>query len=216
MPTPTKLIFLPGAAGSPNFWRPVSDLLVHPASRTLLGWPAFDQVPADPNVRGIADLVAVVLKEMDGPCALIAQSMGGVIAMQAALKRPELLTHLVLAVTSGGVDMSALHAEDWRPSFWAANPSAPPWFADYHEDLSGRISSIRVPTLLLWGDADPISPVAVGTYLQKLLPHSSLQVLHGGKHDLVVKLAPDVARLIDEHLKNVAYGSACNNQPTIN
>ena len=204
MHTPTKLIFLPGAAGSPNFWRPVSDLLAHPASRILLGWPAFDQVPADPDVRGMADLVAVVLKEMDQPCALIAQSMGGVIAVQAALKHPELLTHLVLAVTSGGVDMSALHAEDWRPSFWAANPAAPPWFADYHEDLSGRIGSIRAPTLLLWGDSDPISPVAVGTYLQKLLPRSSLHVLHGGKHDLVIKLAPDVARLIDEHLKNSA------------
>jgi len=204
MHTPTKLIFLPGAAGSPNFWGPVSGLLAHPASRTLLGWPGFGHVPADPDVRGMKDLVALVLKEMDQPCALIAQSMGGVIAVQAALKRPELLTHLVLAVTSGGVDMSALHAEDWRPSFWAANPAAPPWFADYHEDLSGRIGSIRAPTLLLWGDADPISPVAVGTYLQKLLPRSSLHVLHGGKHDLVVKLAPDVARLIDEHLRNAA------------
>ena len=200
MHTPTKLIFLPGAAGSPNFWRPVSDLLVHPASRTLLGWPGFDLVPADPNMHGMTDLVAMVLKEMDQPCALIAQSMGGVIAVQAALKRPELLTHLVLAVTSGGVDMSAFHAEDWRAAFLAANPAAPSWFVDYREDLSGRIGSIRAPTLLLWGDVDPISPVAVGRHLQNLLPRGSLHVLHGGKHDLVIKLAPDVARLVDEHL----------------
>lgn len=200
----SKLIFLPGAAGSPNFWRPVSDLLVHPASRTLLGWPGFDLVPADPNVHGMADLVAMVLKEMDQPCALIAQSMGGVVAVQAALKRPKLLTHLVLAVTSGGVDMSALHAEEWRPAFLAANPAAPPWFVDYREDLSVRIGSISASTLLLWGDADPISPVAVGKHLQELLPHGSLHVLHGGRHDLVIKLAPDVARLIDEHLANAA------------
>lgn len=204
MHTPTKLIFLPGASGSPDFWRPVSDRLVHLGSRTLLGWPGFDLVPADPNMHGMADLVAMVLKEMDQPCALIAQSMGGVIAVQAALKRPELLTHLVLAVTSGGVDMSALHAEDWRPAFLAASPSAPSWFVDYREDLSSRIGAIRAPTLLLWGDVDPISPVAVGRHLQKLLPHSRLHVLHGGKHDLVIKLAPDVARLIDEHLTNAA------------
>ena len=204
MPAPTKLIFLPGAAGSPNFWRPVSDLLVHPASRTLMGWPGFDLVPANPNMHGMADLVAMVLQEMDQPCALIAQSMGGVIAVQVALERPEPLTHLVLAVTSGGVDMSGLHAEDWRPAFLAANPAAPSWFADYREDLSGRIGSIRAPTLLLWGDVDPISPVAVGRHLHNLLPHSSLHVLHGGKHDLVIKLAPDVARLIDEHLTSGA------------
>ncbi len=201
MQTPDKLIFLPGAAGSPNFWRPVSDLLAHPAARTLLGWPGFDRVPADPGVRGLADLVAMVVKEMDRPCALIAQSMGGVIAVQAALQRSEMLTHLVLAVTSGGVDMSALHAEDWRPSFRAANPRAPSWFADHHEDLSGRIGAITAPALLLWGDADPISPVAVGRQLQLLLPRSRLHVLHGGQHDLVVKFAPEVARLIGEHLK---------------
>ena len=201
MDTPTKLIFLPGAAGSPHFWRPVSDLLTHPAARALLGWPGFDCVPAAAQVRGIADLVEMVAEEMDQPCALIAQSMGGVVAVQAALRRPERLTHLVLAVTSGGVDMSG--AQDWRPSFWAANPAAPPWFADCREDLSVRLGSIRAPTLLLWGDADPISPVAVGARLQKLLPDASLHVLHGGQHDLVVKFAPEVARLIGEHLARV-------------
>jgi pimeloyl-ACP methyl ester carboxylesterase len=200
MPQPTKLIFLPGAAGSPNYWRPVSEQLAHPAARALLGWPGFDKVAADPNVRGIADLVNLVLKEMDQPCALIAQSMGGVVAVQAALARPELLTHLVLAVTSGGVDMAALHAVDWRPSFWAANPRVPAWFADYHEDLAPRIGVISAPTLLVWGDDDAISPLAVGRHLQGLLPHASMHVVHGGQHDLAVKFAPEVAQQIDAHL----------------
>ncbi len=200
MPQPQKLIFLPGAAGSPNFWRPVSDLLIHPARRVLLGWPGFDRVPAQDNVRGMADLLDMVLREMDAPCALVAQSMGGVLAVQAALQRPAQLTHLVLAVTSGGVDMAAHHAADWRPAFRAANPGAPAWFADYREDLSERIGAISAPTLLLWGDADPISPLAVGRRLNELIPHSSLHVLAGGQHDLVVKFAPEVARLIAAHL----------------
>ncbi len=200
MTTPTKLIFLPGAAGSPNFWRPVSERIAHPARRVLLGWPGFDLVPAQNEVRGMADLLDLVVREMDEPCALIAQSMGGVLAVQAALRRPQPLTHLVLAVTSGGVDMAAHHAEDWRPSFWAANPKAPPWFVDFHEDLSDRIGAITAPTLLLWGDADPISPVAVGERLRALIPHSSLHVLHGGHHDLVAKMADEVAPLIEAHL----------------
>ena len=170
----------------------------------MLGWPGFDGVPRDPGMRGIADLVGMVVKEMDQPCALIAQSMGGVIAVQAALKRPEFLTHIVLAVTSGGIDMSAFHAEDWRSSFWMANPAAPSWFADYHENLSGRIGSIRAPALLLWGDADPISPLAAGRYLQGLLPNSRLHVLQGGKHDLVIRFAPEVAGLIDAHIGHAA------------
>lgn len=183
MPKPTKLIFLPGAGGSPHFWRPVSDLLTHPASRTLLGWPWFES-PTGSQAPGIQDLVARVVYEIDRPCALIAQSMGGAVAIQATLKRPELVTHLVLAVTSGGVDMSGLGAEDWRPAFFGANPAAPRWLAEYKEDLSGAIGSIRAPALLLWGDADPISPVAVGTRLRGSLPAGRMHVFPGGGHDL--------------------------------
>ena len=202
MNKPGKLIFLPGAGGSPDFWRPVASLLVHHASRTLLGWPGFGAVPADPDMRGIQDLVALVVAEIDQPSALIAQSMGGVIAVQAALERPGLITHLVLSATSGGVNMPDLQVEDWRPAFFAANPMFPRWFADYEEDLSDAIGSLHVPTLLLWGDADPISPVAVGLRLKKLLPNSRMNVFPGGGHDLANKLAASVAPLIDEHLEN--------------
>ena len=197
---PGKLIFLPGAGGSARFWQPVSELLAHPARRKLLGWPGFGETPADPRVRGIEDLVARVVDEIDRPCALIAQSMGGVIAVQAAAKRPDHVTHLVLAATSGGVDMSDLQAQDWRPAFEAAHPSSPRWFSDYREDVSQIVRSLRAPTLLLWGEADPISPLAVGERLRRLLPHSRLRVIPGGEHDFANQLAPMVAPSIDEHL----------------
>jgi pimeloyl-ACP methyl ester carboxylesterase len=200
MPTPTKLIFLPGAGGSAGFWKPVSNLLVHPASRTLLGWPGFGIEPVDPLVNGVDDLVNMVVSELDQPSAIIAQSMGGVIALQAALRRPDLITHLVLAVTSGGIDISDLGAEDWRPAFRKSNPSFPRWFIDYKLDLSSSLGLIHAPTLLLWGDADPVSPVAVGERLGKLLPHARMHVFAGGQHDLANALAPGVASRIDAHL----------------
>lgn len=146
------------------------------------------------------DLVRLVENEMDQPCALIAQSMGGVVAMLATLRNPAPVTHLVLAVTSGGVDLSGIDIDDWRPGFYVANPTAPRWLGDYRGDLSGKLASIRVPVLLLWGDADPISPVAVGERLLGLLPTSRLEVIAGGEHDLAVIHASTVAALIDEHL----------------
>lgn len=99
---PTKLIFLPGAGGNPYFWKPVSNLLVYQAHRKLFGWPGFGIIPANPNIRGIQDLIAMVVDDIDQPSALIAQSMGGVIAIQTALRRPDLITHMVLTATSGG------------------------------------------------------------------------------------------------------------------
>ncbi|MFT5447723.1 MAG: pimeloyl-ACP methyl ester carboxylesterase [Gammaproteobacteria bacterium] len=201
MRKPDKLIFLPGAGGSPEFWRPACDALVHPGARRLLGWPGFGPVAVDDNVHGIDDLVSMVIDEIDQPCALIAQSMGGVVAVRALLERTDLVTHLVLTATSGGVDMSDLGAADWRVKYLRENPTVPRWFVDYEADLTDQVRLIRVPTLLLWGDSDPISPVAVGRRLQALLPDSRLHVVHSAEHDLGNRLASIVAPVIDEHLQ---------------
>ena len=201
MPAPTQLMFLPGAGGNAEFWRPVSTLLLHPAPRKLIGWPGFGAEPPDPTITGIDDLVTRIVTAIDQPTALIAQSMGGIIAVRATLARPTLVTHLILTVTSGGLDISDLGAQDWRPDFIAERPTVPRWFIDERVDLSSDLSAIRLPVLLLWGDCDPISPVAVGQRLQQYLPHAVLQVIAGGEHDLACRLAQQVAPLIDRHLR---------------
>ncbi|MBS1157066.1 MAG: alpha/beta hydrolase [Proteobacteria bacterium] len=197
---PTKLLFLPGASGNTSFWTPVSVLLTHPARKVFLGWPGFGPTPQNPNVKGIKDLVKIAVAEIDQPTALIAQSMGGVVAILAALEKPDLVTHLILTVTSGGMNVASFKAKDWRPRFQQANPTYPEWFATYHEDLTPELYKITIPSLLLWGDADPISPVGIGEKLASLLPNASFHVFPGGDHDLANKLAKDLAPLIDNHL----------------
>lgn len=200
MQFPNKLFFLPGALGRTEFWRPAADLLKHPAEKIHVSWPGFGGAPPDPRIRGINDLVGRVLADIDQPSALVAQSMGGVVAILASLQRPELITHLVLSVTSGGMDLAALGAEDWRPAVRAGHPALPDWFTSFHEDVTPRLGTLRMPTLLLWGDADPISPVKVGECLAGLLPEAVLHVFQGGGHDLGYSMADRVAPLIDQHL----------------
>lgn len=197
---PSQLLFLPGASGNTALWQPVANLLAHPAEKLHVGWPGFGATPPDPAVNGIDDLVARVVEKIDRPTALVAQSMGGAIALKAALQKPGLVTHLVLSVTSGGLDVASLGAQDWRPAFTRANPSLPGWFSSYHEDLAAHLPGIEIPALLLWGDADPISPVPVGQRLASLLPRAELHVFPGGDHDLASSFAREVAPLIDRHL----------------
>jgi poly(3-hydroxyoctanoate) depolymerase len=199
-PTAATLMFLPGASGNTGFWTPVGTQLRHPGARRYLAWPGLGGVPADPGVHGIGDLVARVVRQIAGPVDLLAQSMGGVIAVRAALEKPDLVRHLVLSVTSGGIDVARLGAQDWRPAFRERNPDLPRWFLDEREDLTARIREIAVPVLLLWGDADPISPVAVGRRLAELFPRAELVVVAGGTHDLVLERADEVAPHIDRHL----------------
>lgn len=200
----SKLLFLPGALGRTQLWEPVAGLLTYSATKIHVGWPGFGSTPPDSSIRGIDDLVAKVVAQVDQPTALIAQSMGGVIAMRIALEKPDLVTHLVLAVTSGGVDVASLGGQDWRPSFHEANPLLPRWFSVYQEDLSPKLSMVKVPTLLLWGDSDPISPVRVGERLASLLPCAELHIVEGGDHDIAETHAQVIAPLIDRHLAKKA------------
>jgi len=200
MPAISKLIFLPGASGRRDIWKPVSERLQLSAARSFMGWPGFGDVPPAPNVCGLDDLVARVIAELDQPTALLAQSMGGVIAVRAALAKPEYVKRLVLAVTSGGIDVRGLGGEAWQAGFARANPQLPRWFVDDQQDLTVQLEHLHIPTLLLWGDADPISPVTVGRRLLALLPQAELRIVSGGDHDLVSTYAEQVAPYIQQHL----------------
>lgn len=201
---PKRILFLPGALGRTQLWEPVANLMPSSAQKIHIGWPGFGATPPDPDIRSIDDLVVRVVAQIDQPTALIAQSMGGVIAIRAALAKPDLVTHLVLAVTSGGLDVSGFGGRDWRPEFHRNNPFLPRWFSTYQEDLSDELRKVTIPTLLLWGDSDPISPVLVGKQLASLLPQARLHVVEGGDHDLAEVHATEIAALIHKHLSGFA------------
>jgi pimeloyl-ACP methyl ester carboxylesterase len=194
------LMFLPGASGNVDLWKPVAQRIRHRGERRFFGWPGFGGVPAEVDVTGMCDLVARVTREITRPVDLFAQSMGGVIAVRAALEKPALVRHLVLAVTSGGLDVRALGGADWRPAFRQANPHSPGWFLEERSDLSALLPEVTAPVLLLWGDADPISPVAVGRRLAQLLPNAELVVLKGGTHDLASERVEEIVPHIERHL----------------
>ena len=197
-----RILFLPGASGKRTFWRPVADLLPAGYERVFLEWPGHGSVPPDPQVSTFDDLVGLVTKRMDRPVDLIAQSMGGTIAIRVALDRPEMVRHIVLSATSGGVDLSRFDAEEWRASYRQQYPkaAASASLLEYRADFSERIRTIAAPTLLLWGDSDPISPVAVGEYLESLLPRSKLIVVPGGSHMFAEEQPELVAPYIASHL----------------
>ncbi len=195
------MVFLPGASGAAEFWRPVADRLPAPWIKTLLGWPGAGEQPHDPSVRGFGDLVTAVAGTLEAPCDVVAQSMGGVVAIGLALRHPDKVRRLVLAATSGGIDVSGFGGVDWRADYREQYPDAAPWVFAEEPDHTEEISAVTAPTLLLWGDADPISPVAVGERLAELLPHGTLEVSAGGGHQFAEEHPAAVAPMIAAHLR---------------
>jgi pimeloyl-ACP methyl ester carboxylesterase len=196
----TALFFLPGSGASPDFWKPVGALLPAAWPKEYFGWPGLGNQPHDRTVSGWDDLVDLVDARIDRPVSLVAQSMGGVIAATLAIKRPQLVQHLVLTVTSGGVDMARFGASDWRPEYRRLFPRAAAWVTERQPLSFLPIEKITAPTLLLWGDADPISPVAVGRHLEARMPNARLHVVPGGDHDIAKTHATALAPLIERHL----------------
>jgi pimeloyl-ACP methyl ester carboxylesterase len=197
-----RLLFLPGAGADPAFWRKLGEQLPAAWAKRYFGWPGLGDQPPDPAVNSIADLVAMVEAELEpGPVDLLAQSMGGVVALQVALRHPEKVRRLVLTATSGGVDAADLTRFDWRANYRREYPRAASWITEARLDLTGDIPRIDCPALLFWGDSDSISPLAVGERLSALLPNARLHVARGADHDLAQTHAAELAPLVEAHLR---------------
>lgn len=195
------LVFLPGAGGSASFWRPVASRLEDLGPVHLLGYPGFGGVAAEPGLRSLDDLYRWAVEQLPpGASHVVAQSMGGVLAARLALERPERVARLVLAATSGGVDVRRLGAAEWRDDYRRSLPDAPAWFVDDRTDLTGRLEEIRAPTLLLCGDSDPVSPPAVARFLAERIPGARVVTVPGGTHAFANERPDEVAAAIRAHL----------------
>jgi pimeloyl-ACP methyl ester carboxylesterase len=195
------LVFLPGAGGSASFWRPVADRLTDLGQVHVFGFPGFGGVPTDPGIKSLDDLFGWLVERLPpGASHVIAQSMGGVLAARLALDRPERVARLVLVATSGGVDAARLGAAEWRHEYRASMPDVPTWFIDDRTDLTDRLVEIRARTLLVWSDADPISPLSVGHLLAGRIPGARLVTVAGGTHAFASERPEEMASIIRSHL----------------
>ena len=201
----TAIVYLPGASGSRAFWRPVAERLTDLGPAKLFGWPGFGDEPADETVQSVADLMRWTLQRLPaGPMDVVAQSMGGVVATLLALAHPERVRRLVLCATSGGIDVTALGAADWRPEYSAEFPHVPDWFVVDRTDVSARLTTITAPTLVLYGDQDPLCNQRIGSFLAGRVPGATLTCISGGEHMMARDRPEEIAVAIRKHLMGVS------------
>jgi pimeloyl-ACP methyl ester carboxylesterase len=200
-PARPPLVYLPGAGGLASFWSPVADLLRPRSEPLLVEYPGFGETPPDAAIHSVADLLDRLLKRLPERFDLVAQSMGGALALRLALDHPARVRRLVLVATTGGIDVRRLGAAEWRTSDSVAQrPHMPRWFVDDQTDLGARLPAVPAPTLVLIGDADPLAPLGVGEYLRDQIPGAELQIIAGGTHAMAEELPERIAALIDRHL----------------
>jgi pimeloyl-ACP methyl ester carboxylesterase len=150
---------------------------------------------------------------------LVGHSIGGATAARLAALRPELVGALVLVspvgVPSGrrvtGYALPLLATlRTARPTFLArltvdalrAGPAAIMRGALYaaRADVREQARAIRAPTLLAWGDRDPLVPFALADEWRRALPSAGLVVLRGAGHVPMVERPQQFAEALHEFL----------------
>ena len=197
----THLVFLAGASGNTQFWHPLIEQLPETYTKQVIAYPSFHGVAAHPDIHSFDDLSNYVVAQIQQPSILIVQSMGGIFAIAATLQKTDLVKGLVLMATSGGINLDPFQVQDWRQAYQQEYLQYPDWFVTAKVDYEAQLAHIQQQVLLLWGDQDLISPVAVGQHLQHIFKKSELYLIQGGEHDFAEQYADEVAIYINDFIK---------------
>jgi len=199
----TSITLVPGAAGLASFWDPIRERLPSDWQQHSFDLPGFGPVPARPDITSYERLVDHIASGINVPSVVAGQSMGGFLSLQLALRHPALVTHLVLIVAAGGVDMARHGARDWRPGD-RTHTTSPAWIYSPVLDLSSELWRIEIPVLLIWATRDPISPLGVAQQLKADLPNARLITFDTDDHWLARRFPGETALAIGDFVAGQA------------
>lgn len=215
--TGLPLVLVHGLSGSSRWWDAVLPRLTVRFQCHVVDVPRFGTAfrPAD-TAGWLGDWTEAAALER---VRLVGHSLGGTACARLAAERPELVDRLVLVAPAGmpsgrriaGYALPLLAAlRLTTPAFLArltldatrAGPRALLRGGLYaaRADVREQAPAIAAPTLLLWGDRDPLVPLSLAEEWQRAIPAAKLAVLHGVGHVPMVERPHEAAAAIVEFL----------------
>lgn len=187
----------------------------------LPGRGASEVPRPDLTIEEHADLLVRWMGEVGvGRAALVGNSMGCQIAVEAAVRHPDAVSHLVLqgptpdpCARSAPRQVARLLLDGFREP-WSLGPiELVDWlragvrypfhqsrFAIEHR-VEQRLPDVRQPTLVVRGAKDPVVPQVWAQQVTQLIPDARLRVIPGAAHAIVYSHGSELARLTEEFLR---------------
>lgn len=201
-------MFIHGAGRTPASWGPQLARFEGALAVALPGHP--DGAPLL-GTRAMAEWVIAEVEEIPGPLVMAGHSLGGAVALEIALLRPELVAALILVSTGARlpvpadaiaridddfeaecarmVEQSWLHHEPdlirrGTNSVIAMGPES--LRADYlsarDHDVRGRLGALEVPALVISGEHDPLVPTWISEEMADELHDATVAVIADAAH----------------------------------
>jgi pimeloyl-ACP methyl ester carboxylesterase len=189
------LVLVHGLGGAAANWLALVPLLL-PGRRLLVpelsGHGGSSPLPAAPSLNAFADRLAVVMeRESIAPAPVVGHSLGGAIALRLAIRRPGLVSALVLAGAAGisSGRRSARYALTVTGIVKPARRIAP------HRRLVAGSATLKRLVFGRWGAADPpaLSPELVEAFLAGTADHTD--TVSAAKALVRDDLRPDLDRV---------------------
>lgn len=227
--TRPTLILIHGAGLDGGIWQPVQASLesLYSVKAINLNGRGGHPVRSGNSLDTFTQDILGILDELQSPAAIVGHSLGGAVAMNAALKQPDQLAGLGLISTGAKLSvlptLLALMASDFdgavdfligllfhrslpevvqqtRSSMLDTGQTVT--LRDFQAcnsfDVREHLSKIKIPTWICVGEHDQMTPVKFSAYLAEHIHNSALNILPEAGH-MVMLEQPEA---FEQHLKH--------------
>jgi pimeloyl-ACP methyl ester carboxylesterase len=213
-------VLVHGLAGSWRWWEPVVEPLASALRLYLVDLPGFGSARGRTFILADAPSYVRAVSEQIGleRPHLIGHSLGGAVCARLAALWPDAVDRLVLAAPAGLLERRrpvqyalplALAVRHARPRFLrvlfldslrAGIRTLARTGAQLLGDdaLRTELSSIASPTLLVWGERDPLVPLRLAGQYERAIPGARLAVVEGAGHVPMADRPDEFARAVLE------------------
>ncbi|TQJ30982.1 alpha/beta fold hydrolase [Microbacterium sp. SLBN-146] len=182
--------------------------------------PGYGDAPEPARILTIermADLVGAYLRaEVDRPAVVVGHSMGAQVALEVAVRHPDVVQALVMLGPSTDPTARSARAQLWRlvKDLAVEKPrvilrgareyvrAGPRLRGKYRAMLAHRpevvLDRVTVPTLVIRGENDVVSPHAWCVRVADDIPDARLVEIRGHGHETMIRDAAPAARAIVE------------------
>jgi len=203
----TPIVLIHGLSGSGRWWRRNVPALSASHRVYVLDLAGYGQAYRQRSlgVRDAAELIAAWLDHLDlRQVALVGHSLGGHIAVHVAARRPERVSHLVLACASGllrgtpyrmalQLPRAAVTGRvTFMPRILADTVRAGPlnlWRSAtdlLRDSVQEVLPSLGARTLVVWGARDALVPPSIGRTLAAAIPGARYEEIPRAGHVVMV------------------------------